>query len=200
MRFFLRHWTAILILLALSGWGFLYLPNTPSYAIFQLKRDIDARDGNAAANYVDFQQVVRNAAYEMVEGQNTGGDNTSNLIGQLIGKGAVDLFSGPMAALSRTWAINQVENGVKEVQMPGWGVAGAIVLLHRDGDNAYTRFTDRKNQVWEVQMAREDNGWKIVEVKNVRQLLEKLRRHEMKDFNNPPSYEPPEEPAPEPTS
>ncbi|MGH7879122.1 MAG: hypothetical protein ACREQD_06450 [Candidatus Binataceae bacterium] len=71
--------------------------------------------------------------------------------------------------------------------MPAAGVAAAILLLHRDGDTAYTRWTDHKGQVWEVRMAREDGRWKIVEVKNVRALLEKLRRHEQKEFNTPSS-------------
>jgi len=183
----------------IGGWGIFYLPDSPSFAIVQLKRSIDTRDGSGAATYVDFQKVVRNAGYEMVEGDNSGSDSGSNLLGQLLGKGAVDLFSGPMAALLRQWAIQQVDNGTKDVQMPGVGVVGAIVLLHRRGDTAYTQWTDHKNQVWEVQLAREDSGWKIVEVKNVRALLEKLKRHEMKEFNHPPpTYEPPpaEPPAP----
>lgn len=194
MGFLVRHWTAVLILLVIAGWALFYLPNTPSWAVYQLKRDIDARDGHAAANYIDFQKVVRNAGYEMVQGDKSGGDDAASFIGQLIGKSAVDLFSGPMASLTRSWAINEVDNGAKEVQMPNAAVVGAIVLLHRDEGTAYTRWTDRKGQVWEVQMAREPEGWQIVEVKNVRQLLEKLRQNELKEFNAP-SYAPPP-PAP----
>jgi hypothetical protein len=201
MRFVLRHWTSLLIFVLLGGWILFYLPDTPTFAIIQLKRSVDARDGQGAANYVDFQQVVRNAGYEMVEGNNGGDSSGSNLLGQLLGKGAVDLFSGPMAALLRQWAIQRVDNGAKEVQMPGAGVAGAIFLLHRDGDTAYTRWTDHKNQTWEVRLAREDGAWKVVEVKNVRQLLEKLQRHEMKQFNQPPpTYEPPPPPEAMPST
>jgi hypothetical protein len=191
MRFAMRHWTAILIIVVVAGWALFYLPTTPSYAIFQLKQKIDALDGDAAATYVDFQQVVRNAGYEMVQGQNNGAGDNSNIIGQLIGRSAVDLFSGPMAALLRQWSIQQVDNGAKEVQMPKVAVAGAILMLHRNDNTAYTQWKDKKGQVWEVQMVREDNGWKIVEVKNVRQLLEKLKRHEMKQFNTPPPAYPP---------
>src|SRR6185312_13098302 len=116
MPFIRRHWTAILIIVVLGGWAIFYLPHTPSFAIFQLKQKIDARDGQAAANYVDFQLVVRNAAYEMVQGDSSGANNDpSNLFGQLLGKSAVDLFSGPMAALLRSWAIDQVNNGAKQV-------------------------------------------------------------------------------------
>ncbi len=197
MGFFLRHWTALLILLVIAGWAIFYLPNTPSWTIYQLKSRIDARDGQAAANYVDFQKVVQNAGYEMVEGNQSGADNTNNLLGELIGKSAVDLFSGPMAALVRSWAINQVDNGAQQVQMPGAAVAGAIMLLHREDGTAYTRWTDHKGQVWEVQLAREPDGWKIVQVKNIRQLLVKLREHELKEFNTTP-VNPPESPPPPP--
>jgi hypothetical protein len=136
MRFVLRHWTAILIILVIGGWGIFYLPDSPSFAIVQLKRSIDARDGNAAAAYIDFQKVVRNAGYEMVEGDNSGSDSGSNLLGQLLGKGAVDLFSGPMAALLGQWAIQQVDNGTKDVQMPGINgieLQGKLIAGYRRG-------------------------------------------------------------------
>jgi hypothetical protein len=195
-RFALRHWTAILIVIVAAGWAVFYLPDTPAYSIFQLKRAIDARDGENAATYVDFQKVVLNAGYEMVQERNSSGsggsgdgggtNDPSNLLGNLIGKGAVDLLSGPMAALLKQWAIQQVNDGAKEVQMPPAAVIGAIALLHRSNDTAYTRWQDRKGQVWEVQMARAPGGWKIVEVKNVKQLIDKLERHEEKGLDAPP--------------
>ena len=64
--------------------------------------------------------------------------------------------------------------------MPPVAVAGALVTLHRSGDAAFTRWQDHKGQVWEVRMAREDGQWKIVEVKNVQQLLDKLKRQQEK--------------------
>jgi len=189
-RFALRHWTSIFIIVAVAAWAVFYLPDTPSYAVFELKQSIDERDGAGAARYVDFQKVVRNAGYEMVDDRDSGGGG-GNILRQLIGKGAVDLLSGPMAALLKSWATQQVENGAKDVQMPAMAVAGAIVTLHRSGDAAYTRWQDHKGQVWEVRMAREDGQWKIVEVKNVKQLLEKLKRQQEKEFNSPPPVPPP---------
>jgi len=49
MRFILRHFTAILILAAVAGWGFFYLPQTPTFAVLRMKQAIDARDGDEAA-------------------------------------------------------------------------------------------------------------------------------------------------------
>jgi Protein of unknown function (DUF2939) len=187
MRFALRHWTAILIVALIAGWAIFYLPTTPSYAIFELKQAIDARNGSAAASYVDFKRVVQNAGYEVVQNQNSssGGTDASNIIAQLVGKGAVDLFSGPMAALLQQWAVQQVNDGAQQVQMPTAAVAGAMLLLHRNDGAAYTQWTDHQGQVWEVRMEREGDGWKIVQVKNVAQLLEKLKRQQEKQFADP---------------
>jgi hypothetical protein len=183
--FALRHWTSILIAIALAVWAVFYLPDTPSYAIFELKQSIDAREGAGAARYVDFQKVVRNAGYEMVDDPNS--SSSGSLLGQLIGKGAVDLLSGPMAAMLQTWAAQQVDNGAKQLQMPAIAVVGAVVMLHRNGDAAFTRWQDNKGQVWEVRMARENGQWQVVEVKNVKQLLDKLRRQQEKQFNSAPA-------------
>lgn len=194
-RFALRHWTAILLVLVAAGWAIFYLPNTPSYTVFRLKQAIDNRDGDTAATYVDFQKVVRNAGFEMLQDDSgsgggdsgDGGDSSNSPLGQLIGKGAVELLSGPMSTLLKRWAIQKVDDGAKEVQMPPVAVLGSIVMLHRYNDTAYTRWQDKKGQTWEVRMAREEGAWKVVEVKNVKQLLNKLEQQENKNSSSPPS-------------
>jgi len=174
-RFLLRHWTAVIVVLLIAWWTLFYLPNTPAFAVFQLKRAIDAHDGAQAAQFVDFESVVKHAGYEMLANKNAGND----VVNQFIGKGAVDLFSKPVAGMVEAWAERKVDTGAKEVQMPGAAVAGAIVLLHRDGDTAYTDFRDRDGKVWEIHMARTADGrWQIVEVKNIQQLLDKLQRQQ----------------------
>ncbi len=188
MRFAFRHWTAILLVLLIAAWAIFYLPGTPSYAIFELKQAIDARNGSGAAAFIDFRKVVQNAGYEMVQNQNSASaasTDASNIIAQFVGKGAVDLFSGPMAALLEQWAVQQVNDGAKQLQMPAAAVAGATLLLHHSDDTAYTQWTDHKGQVWEVRMEREPGGWKIVQVKNVAQLLEKLKNQQPNQFANP---------------
>jgi Protein of unknown function (DUF2939) len=205
-RFAIRHWTAILILLVAAGWAVFYLPDTPSFAVFRLKQAIDDRDGETAATHIDFQKVVRNAGYEWLQGKKGGdggdgddsgesGGDSNSPFGQLLGRGAIDLFSGPMAALLQRWAIQQVNSGDKQVQMPPAALVGAIVMLHRYGDSAYTRWQDKKGQVYEVSMAREDGAWKIVEVKNVQELLNRLKPPEEKNFELPPEASPVPPPA-----
>jgi hypothetical protein len=171
MGFFSRHPIGVLVVVVIAGWALFYVPTTPSFAVYQLKQAIDARDGATAATFVDFASVVKNAGYEMLQ-QNKGND----VIAALVGKGAVDLLAAPMAAGLQQWATQQVDNGAKSVQMPGAAVAGAIVLLHHSGDTAWTNFRDNKGQQWDVRMARENGHWRITEVKNVAQLLQRFQQ------------------------
>jgi hypothetical protein len=188
-RLALRHWTSILIAVAVTAWAIFYVPQTPSWTIVRLKQAIDARDGDGAARYVDFQSVVQHAGSEMVADQNGSNGNGGNLLGALIGSGVASLLSGPMASLLRSWAVQQVDNGAKQVQIPAAAAAGAILMLHRNGDAAYTRWTDKKGQEWEVRLGREEGGWKITQVENVKQLLEKLQQEQENRMNEPPPAE-----------
>jgi hypothetical protein len=172
MGFFSRHPIGILVVVVIAGWALFYVPTTPSFAIYQLKQAIDARDGATAATFVDFASVVKNAGYEMLQ-QNAKGND---VIAALVGKGAIDLLAAPMAAGVQQWATQQVDNGAKNVQMPAAAVAGAIVLLHHSGDTAWTAFRDHKGQQWDVRMARENGHWRITEVKNVEQLLQRFQQ------------------------
>jgi hypothetical protein len=188
-RLALRHWTALLLVVVAAAWALFYVPQTPSWTIFQLKQAIDARDGDGAARYIDFQSVVQHAGSEMADDQSGSNGSTANLLGALVGKGVMSLLSGPMASLLKSWAVQQVDNGAKEVQIPAVAAVGAIALLHRNGDAAFTRWTDNKGQIWEVRLAREEGGWKIVEVKNVKQLLEKLEQQQENRLNQAPPPE-----------
>lgn len=180
-RFVLRHFTAILVLAAVVGWAVFYLPYTPTFAVLRMKQAIDARNGDEAAKYVDFESVVKNAGHEMVQKQ--GPDPLS----AMLGNAAIDLLTKPMAQVARQWAVQKVDEGAREVQMPGAAVAGSLVLMHHNGDTAYTDFKDNKGQEWEIHLARGDDGyWRVVEVKNIEQLLQKLQPQ----LNNAPPSSP----------
>lgn len=200
MSFMSRHAIGVLIVVVVAGWAMFYVPITPSYAVYQLKQAIDARDGATAASFVDFPSVVKNAGYEMLQ-QNKAND----VIAALVGKGAVDLLSAPMAAAVQQWATQQVESGSRQVQMPAAAVAGAIVLLHRSGDTAWTDFRDAKGQEWNIRMGRENGHWRIVEVKNVQQILQHFEQQHgiggapsmPPEMGGAPGAAPPSEGAPE---
>ncbi|MGH7915708.1 MAG: DUF2939 domain-containing protein [Candidatus Binataceae bacterium] len=184
MGFISRHTIGILVVLVIAGWALFYVPTTPSYAIYQLKQAIDARDGATAATFVNFSSVVKNAGYEMLQ-QNS---NANDAITALVGRGAVDLLSAPMAAGLQQWTTQQVNSGAKQVQMPGAAVAGAIALLHHSGDTAWTNFRDNKGVQWDIRMSRENGHWRITEVKNVEQLLQRFQQD--KGMGGPPATSP----------
>ena len=84
-----------------------------------------------------------------------------------------------MAQITRAWAVKKVDDGAREVQMPGAAVAASLVLLHRNGDTAFTDFKDDKGQEWEIHLARgEDGAWRVTEIKNIEQLLQKLQHNQ----------------------
>jgi hypothetical protein len=184
MGFISRHAFGVLVVVVVGGWALFYLPTTPSYAVYQLKQAIDARDGATAATFVDFASVVKNAGYEMLQ-QNS---KANDVITALVGKGAVDLLSGPMAAAVEQWATQQVNSGARQVQMPAAAVAGAIVLLRHSGDTAWTDFRDDKGVQWDIRMQRENGHWRITEVKNVQQFLQRFQQQ--KGIGGPPATPP----------
>jgi hypothetical protein len=114
MNFISRHAIGVLVVLVIAGWALFYVPTTPSYAIYQLKQAIDERDGATAATFVDFPSVVKNAGYDMLQHNSQAND----VITALVGKGAVDMLSAPLAAGVQQWATQQVNSGARQVQMP----------------------------------------------------------------------------------
>jgi hypothetical protein len=181
-RFLLRHWTSVSVVVILAAWAAFYLPTTPSWTIIQLKRAIDARDGATAGAYVDFPSVVRSAGYQMLQKNNTDG----NIISDMIGRGAVDMLSTPMASIAQSWAQHEVDEGQRDVQLPGWAALAAIATMRRDDTGASTELTDKKGQHWVIRFARGDDGrWRIVEVDDIKQLLGKLENQVSSDMWRP---------------
>jgi len=180
-RFITRHITSIVVTVVVAWWAIFYLPASPTWALVWLRNAVQNRDGNAAVQYIDFQSVIQHAGREMMAQ-----DSSGNPLGALVGQAAVQLFSGPMAQVAESVAKRKVNDGDPNLQIPIGVVAGSLLLLHRSGDTAWTRFTDRKGQDWEIHMTREQGRWQITEVKNARQLLEKLQQHEAKELNSGP--------------
>jgi hypothetical protein len=177
IRFALRHFTAILIFLVLGWWLVFYVPNSPTWSVLRLKQAIDARDGDAAARYVDFQSVVEAAGKEMVQEQ-----ANKNPLGALVGQAAIAMLSKPAAELLESQAKQKVEDGDRDVQMPAAAVLGSIVLMHRSGATAFTKFTDHKGRTWEIHFKREAGVWQVTKVKNIQQILGQLEQHEQKQL------------------
>jgi Protein of unknown function (DUF2939) len=195
MGFISRNAIGVLIFLAVAGWALFYVPGTPSYAIYQLKQAIDARDGASAVTFVDFPSVVRNAGYEMLKN-----GNSNDLLGAMVGKGAVDLLTAPVAIGAQQWTEQQVNSGARQVQMPSAAVLGAIVMLHRSGDSAWTDFTDNKGRQWDIRMARKNGRWQVVEVKGIEEMLQNYEQQRGVNGSPPMAGTPPTYGAPAPAS
>ena|SRR5579863_907677 len=193
MGFISRHAIGVLVAVVVAGWALFYVPTTPSYAIYQLKQAIDQRDGATAATFVDFPSVIKNAGYEMLQ-QNS---KANDVITALVGKGAVDMLSGPLAGAIQQWATQQVNSGAKQLQMPGVAVLGSIVMLHHSGDMAWTNFRDNKGVQWDIRMARQNGNWRVTEVKNVQQLLQHFQQQRMGGGAPPPSGSVPDNTPPD---
>ena len=194
MGFISRNAIGVLIFLVIAGWALFYVPTTPSYTIYQLKQAIDARDGATAATFVDFPSVVKNAGYEMLRN-----GNTSDVLGAMVGKGAVDLLSAPIAVGVEQWAEQQVNSGARQVQIPSAAVLGAIVMLHRSDNTAWTDFSDNKGRQWNIRMVRKNGRWRVVEVKGIEEALQNYeQQHGMSGSppmaGAPPSYGAPASP------
>ena len=168
-------------MLVLGRWAIFYLPQSPTWAVLWLRNAVQNRDGAAAARYIDFQSVVQHAAKDMVA-QNAG----NNPLNSFVGQAAVQLLAGPLSQVAESWAKQKVNDGDPNLQIPAAAVAGALLTLHRRGDSAWTRFTDRKGQTWEIHLLREDGRWQVTEVKDAKVLLQKLQEHEAKQLNPAP--------------
>jgi len=69
-------------------------------------------------------------------------------------------------------------------------------MLHRSGDTAWTDFRDNKGAQWDIRMARQNGRWRIIEVKNVQQLLQHFEQQRMRDAASPPSDNAPDNAVP----
>jgi len=173
MKFLIRHWTILLISAAVLIWAGFFLPNTPTFAVIELTQAIRNRNADQAAQFVDFDSVVKHAGYQIAEKQKS----LSDPLSQLLTRGAVEIFYKPVAQLVESIARQKVANGDKEVQIPFAASLGAMVFLHRDGNTAVTSFRDRKDHEWKIHMARNPAGrWQVIEVDGLDRVIERLQQ------------------------
>lgn len=172
MKFLIRHWTILLISAVVLFWAVFFLPNTPTFAVIELTQAIRNRNSDEAARFVDFDSVVKHAGYQIAEKQKSASDPLS----QLLTRGAVEVFYKPVAQLVESIARQKVADGDPQVQIPFAASLGAMLFLHREGNTATTSFRDRKDQEWEIHLARNPAGrWQIVEVDGIERVIERLQ-------------------------
>lgn len=155
--------------LVLGWWLLLYLPASPSWAMWDFYDAIEARNGEAAASFVDFQSVTKNmidkgfktAAAKPAPGQNPG----ERIMNEALARGIGSLLNAPLADTLKEEFERKVAQGVPAEQLSRWKLLVAIMKVDRHGDSAETSGIDDKGQKYKVTFSSKPDGhWRVVEV------------------------------------
>ncbi len=154
----------------LIGWWFLlYLPASPSWAMWNFYDAVKARNGDAAASFIDFQSVTKNmmdkgfksAAAKPAPEQNPG----ERIMKEAVARGIGSLLTAPLAESIKADFERRVSQGDPRVQVTRWELLGAMIRLDRHGDKAETSGTDDKGRKYKITFSSEPGGrWRVVEV------------------------------------
>ena len=170
----LRHWTAILIAVAIAAWAVFYVPQTPSWMILRLKQAIDARDGAGAARYVDFQSVVQQCRVGNGGGPERlkrGYQQLSGCIGREGCRLSCFLVQWPRCS-SRGQFSKSITARNKYRFLPQRRPRRSCYSIETATPPIRAGLTTRV-KFGKCRLAREEGGWKIVEVKNVEAIARK---------------------------
>lgn len=156
--------------LILGWWILLYIPASPSWAMWDFYDAVKDHNGQAAAAYIDFQSVTRNmmdkgfktaAAKPPAPGQNPG----ERIMKEAVARGIGSLLTGPLAETIKADFERKVAQGDPRIQITRLQLLGAIYSLDRNGDSAETSGTDDKGQKYTVIFSSKPDGhWRVVEV------------------------------------
>jgi len=140
-----------------------------------MKQAIDARDGDEAAKYVDFESVVRNAGREMVA--EAGWYRSVELDARA--NAAIDLLTKPMAQVAKSAAIQKVDDGAREVQMPALRSRARLYCCIETATlRPPTSPTTRASAGEYTWRAGGDGYWRVTEIEDIEQLLQKLQHNQ----------------------
>ncbi len=158
----------------------LYLPTTPSYAIYMLYRAVNAHDGTAAASYFDFDRITARVVDDVTT-ESLKQHNDEEAFGDVIGLGVLALMAKQLAGTARSSFEQYVddlkpedEKGTRELTLQ------ALWHLSRYGRTAHTMVTDVRGRRLDVTLRYGDDGWRITELSGpaarslVAQIMEKV--------------------------
>jgi len=186
---------AVLLLWLIFG----YFPNTPSYAIWTFYRSVENRDAEAAADFVDFDQIVQNLI-DTKTAETTGTEHSEDeSAANAFGAGLARMMSGTIAALVRAKFKQAIEQG--QAVRKG-ALFQALSNLHRRGRNAAeTKLEDNEGKVvLAVTLRRGQTGdWRVTSLSG--SLIDEAMSHAAKEASSGTRIEPRSEPsAPLPAS
>jgi len=169
--------------IVLMWWRFIYLPASPSWAVWSLASAVNHHHGEEAASYIDFESITRdlfNQGFKNQIAKDTGEDKNDpgTVLGEAIAKGLSGLMAGPLAETVKVRFEQEVSDPNKGNHFGTLELIGAIWHLQRNGDSAVTSGTDDKGQKFEVTFARGPSGWRITKVSGdaIRKKLEEAAR------------------------
>ncbi len=204
----LSNWKLLLslgVVIVLAWWWLIYLPGTPSYAIWSLNSALSNQNGAAAARFIDFQKVTRNVVMRDMNQKAAAAKSPEErqrlLLKETIGGGLLDLFAQPLARIAR----GRFEKIVDTSHDNALGIIDlldALVNLHWTGANtAATRVYDQNGKAVDVTLARENGNWRITDLSGpaVRDEFRKLRKERPVLPAPPPSPSSPDQSHREPS-
>lgn len=183
----LSNWKLLLslgVLIVLAWWWLIYLPGTPSYAIWSLNRDLSNQKGAAAAQFIDFKKVTRNAVMRDMDEKTAAAKSPEEkrrlLLRETIGGGLLELFAQPLARIAR----DRFEKIVDTSHDNALGIIDlldALVNLHwTEANTAVTRIYDTHGKAVDVTLTRENErgNWRITDLSGpaVRDEFRKLSK------------------------
>lgn len=171
------------IMIVFGWWMLIYLPASPSRALWNLASAVNHHRGEEAASYVDFESITRDLFNEDFKEQvakdaGEGKNDPGTVLGEAIAKGLGGLMAGPLAETVKIRFEQEVADPAKGEHVTIFELIGALWHLQRTGDTAVTKGTDDRGQKVEVTLARGPTGWRITKISGdaVRKKLEEAAR------------------------
>lgn len=183
-----------IVALVLGWWLLLYLPASPSWALWDFYDAVEARNADAAASFIDFQSVTKNM---MDKGFKTAGakrapggmDPGQRMMKEALARGIGNLLTGPIAETMKAEFERKVSQGDPQTRITRWELLAAIIKLDRHGDSAETSGTDDKGQKYQITFSSKPDGhWKVVEVDGdaIQKGIEEGLRKSQRQMDGPP--------------
>lgn len=181
----LSNWKLLLgvgVLIVFGWWWFAYLPGTPSYAIWSFDHNLRNRNGAAAAQFIDFKKLTRNVMMRGMERKAAAAKSPDEkrrlLLGETIGGGLIDMFSGPLAHIARV----RFEKKVEQSKGSPFGVIDLldawVDMRWTSNNTAVTRVYDQHGKAIDVTLTCEEGNWRITDLSGpaIRDQYHKLKK------------------------
>jgi general secretion pathway protein G len=156
---------AAIVAITLVGWWISYVPNTPSYAIYEFYEAAAAHDGAAAVSYFDFDSIASRMTDDM-EAESLKDESGEESLGGIVGGAVLGMMSKQIVGTIRSRFEQRIDNlSPDDMQKTRELAFEAAWNIRRTGRVAHTRLTDSQGKRLDVTLKyNADNGWRVTEV------------------------------------